>query len=541
MLQFLDLFGFLSVLFRAVILALSSVAVAGVVFAITVGKGSLLPRSGMRLLSLSAFGLAAAQVLYVMADSIVLLASSGLSFGQVASASYFIWGSASALGACILGASSYARNSRIGVRELVCGVVILSANVATAHAAARLEDRYILLLATAIHQAASAAWIGGLPYLLLTLRSCGYVPEAVVVCKRFSRLALFSVPLLFGAGLVLSKFYLGDASGLYGTTYGIMVLAKALLFVLTVSLGALNFGIIHNFRQESPGWLKRLSRISEAEIGIGITVILAAASLTSQPPAVDLPNDRVTLSTIARRVSPEIPRMRTPPLSSLSPSTRQIWNQQHPRGSSNNETYIPGQEDYVPPTEGDIAWSEYNHHWAGLVVLVMGALAVMAKLQRFTWVKHWPVAFVGLAVFLLLRADPENWPLGPNGFWESFTSADVTQHRFFVLLILLFAAFEWGVQTGRLASQNAALVFPAVCCLGGAMMLTHTHAISNIQDAFLVELTHVPLALLAVAAGWARWLEIRVPDPGPLHEIAGRVWPVCFALIGIVLLLYREA
>jgi copper resistance protein D len=72
-------------------------------------------------------------------------------------------------------------------------------------------------------------------------------------------------------------------------------------------------------------------------------------------------------------------------------------------------------------------------------------------------------------------------------------------------------------------------------------MLTHTHAISNIQDAFLVELTHVPLALLAVAAGWARWLEIRVPDPGPLHEIAGRVWPVCFALIGIVLLLYREA
>jgi copper resistance protein D len=89
----------------------------------------------------------------------------------------------------------------------------------------------------------------------------------------------------------------------------------------------------------------------------------------------------------------------------------------------------------------------------------------------------------------LIRAGPENWPLGPNGFWESFTSADVTQHRFFVLLILLFAAFEWGVQTGRLASQSAALVFPLFAVWEEPMLLTHRHAISNIQEAFLVELT----------------------------------------------------
>jgi putative copper resistance protein D len=149
------------------------------------------------------------------------------------------------------------------------------------------------------------------------------------------------------------------------------------------------------------------------------------------------------------------------------------------------------------------------------------------------------LAFSGLAVFLLIRADPESWPLGPDGFWESFTAADVTQHRIFVLLILLFAAFEWGIQTGRLRSQTAALVFPAVCALGGALLLTHSHAISNIQEAVLAEFSHLPLALLAVVAGWSRWLELRYP--GPRRGWAARVWPICFALIGVVLLLYREA
>ncbi len=541
MLQFLNLFGFLAVLFRAGILAFGSVAVGGVAFAVTVRRGSSLPLSGRRLLSISAFGLAATQISYLAANSVLLSASSGLSFGELLGASYFIWGSVSALAALALGIFCSGREGRIGSKELVCGIAILSAAVATTHAAARLDDRYILIVATAIHQGASGVWIGGLPYLLLTLRGCSAPVEAAAICKRFSKVALISVPLILGSGLLLSKFYIGDVSGLYGTSYGVMVTAKALLFLMAVSIGALNYRLIGTFESGDASWLKRLSRLSEAEIGIGITVILAAASLTSQPPAADLPNDRVSPATIASRMKPEVPRMSTPPVSSLSPSSRQMWKEGHPPGSPNGETYIPGQEPYVPSTPGDIAWSEYNHHWAGLVVLVMGILAIAARFRWFQWAKHWPIAFVGLAVFLLLRADPENWPLGPNGFWESFTSADVAQHRFFVVLILIFAAFEWGVQTRRLRSRSAALVFPGVCCLGGAMLLTHTHAVGNIQEEFLAELTHVPLAILAVGAGWARWLEIRLPGPSSWHQAAGRVWPVCFTLIGVVLMLYREA
>ena len=43
------------------------------------------------------------------------------------------------------------------------------------------------------------------------------------------------------------------------------------------------------------------------------------------------------------------------------------------------------------------------------------------------------------------------------------------------------------------------------------VLLTHTHAITNVKENLLVELTHVPMGLLAVFAGWARWLEIRLP------------------------------
>ena len=62
-----------------------------------------------------------------------------------------------------------------------------------------------------------------------------------------------------------------------------------------------------------------------------------------------------------------------------------------------------------------------------------------------------------------------------------------------------------------------ALAFPVITAVGGALLLTHSHALSNLKDQMLIEMSHVPLALLGVAAGWTRWLELR------LDARAGRV------------------
>ena len=170
-------------------------------------------------------------------------------------------------------------------------------------------------------------------------------------------------------------------------------------------------------------------------------------------------------------------------------------------------------------------------------MVLIGILAVLNQAGQ-RWARHWPLVFLGLAGFLLVRSDPEVWPLGPVGFWESFRDVEVMQHRIYVVLTAAFGLFEWGVRTGRIRDRRAALVFPLLTALGGALLLTHSHAIANIKDQLLIELTHTPLALAGIAAGWARWLELRAR--GRVARIAGWVWPVCFVLVGAILLLYRE-
>ncbi|MGI4947027.1 MAG: hypothetical protein ACRYHQ_41815, partial [Janthinobacterium lividum] len=140
----------------------------------------------------------------------------------------------------------------------------------------------------------------------------------------------------------------------------------------------------------------------------------------------------------------------------------------------------------------------------------------------------------------LIRSDPEVWPLGDIGWIAAFADVEVVQHRMFVVVIAVFGVFEWMVRTGRLRRPGAALVFPLTCAAGSALLFTHSHAIANVKDQLLIELTHTPVALLGIVAGWSRWLQLRLPR-GRLTRVAGWTWPVAFALIGVLLVLYREA
>ncbi|HZD93664.1 MAG TPA: hypothetical protein VE133_05375, partial [Candidatus Sulfotelmatobacter sp.] len=230
------------------------------------------------------------------------------------------------------------------------------------------------------------------------------------------------------------------------------------------------------------------------------------------------------------RTKPAWPRLGSPGVSEVSASTLQADKQAQRAG-------LP-----PPPahanTPTDIAWSEYNHHWAGVFVLLMGIVGALAQKRSSGWMRYWPLMLVGLAGFIFLRADPEGWPLGPDSFLESIQDGEVLQHKAFALLVLLFAVFELRVQLGR-ARAYAAYVFPAVCALGGALLLTHSHSLNNTREQLLAELSHAPIAIAAVLAGWSRWLQVRLPAGE--GGLASRIWPACFVVIGAVLLNYREA
>jgi putative copper resistance protein D len=287
-----------------------------------------------------------------------------------------------------------------------------------------------------------------------------------------------------------------------------------------------------------------LKRYAEVEIGIGVAIFFAAASLTSVPPAIDLTQDRVSLSEIVHRNTPHWPRFASPDHDTLALPALQskLDAEAAHHGAMAPMAFVPGSGDLPPRNAADIAWSEYNHHWSGLFVLAIGVLSLL-NAAGLRWARHWPLLFLGLAGFLFLRSDPEVWPLGDIGFFASFRDVEVLQHRVFVVLIAAFAIFEWRVRTRPDVKPWTRLVFPLLCAGGGVLLLTHNHAIANVKEQLLIELTHTPLALAGIVAGWARWLELRLdPNTSPIAwRVARWLWPICFILVGLLLLNYREA
>jgi putative copper resistance protein D len=546
--KLLNIFGYLSVLLRAATLCFQTITIGGIIFVIAVTRSPELRTDAVlagcrKWIMCFALALATTQVFYVLSNTLILMQSADMPFQDAVGANFVYAGAlAAAAGLLVAGICSFS-NWRGNLAMLLPALAILASALMTSHSVARMDHRVLLTVLTGLHQFATAAWIGGLPYLLIALSRESDPQIRRRIAANFSQLALLSVAVLFAGGFGLSLAYVGSFSALYGTTYGAMVSAKIILFGFLLMLGALNFFIVRNANASALSADRPVSllRFGEVEIGIGLTVILAAASLTSQPPAIDLGSDQVSAAAIFQRYAPRVPRLKSPPLSALSESSEQKAKRAAARGLVIAASYVPGQAAASSTGPGDIAWSEYNHNWAGIIVLGVGLLSFLNRTGYFPWAKHWPLMFLGLAVFLFLRSDPENWPLGPNGFWESFASPDVLQHRVIVLLVTAFALFEWSVVTGRVKSQAAGLVFPGVCALGGAILLTHSHALGNVKDELLIELSHIPLAVLGIAAGWSRWLELRLPPGDRTRRVLSWIWPVCFILVGLVLLDYHEA
>ena len=64
-------------------------------------------------------------------------------------------------------------------------------------------------------------------------------------------------------------------------------------------------------------------------------------------------------------------------------------------------------------------------------------------------------------------------------------------------------------------------------------------AAQNLKDEFLLEVTHTPLGVLAIMIGWTRWLELRLPQGR--QRLPNGLWAVGLALIGVLLIFYRES
>jgi putative copper resistance protein D len=554
--------GFVDVLLRGLILVLTSVALGGVAWLCVVLRAEphVKPDAPM-VLALRAIAIAAATA--ALAQAAIVLVSLGAvadshgswplgaffqtTFALTATARVILAGMVTALAVTM---ARRAASGALWTALTASATLLVVSSAVVSHAVARLEWRVPLVALDAVHQVAAALWVGGLAHLVLFAianeRSDVSEPPVVAgtastawtagglfkmrrgsdtpdytsldvptVIRRFSTLAFWSMMAIVAAGLALTFAYVGDPGAFVGTAYGVMILSKVALLLPALGLAYVNMRVARR-ASATPG--TGLFRFVEVELGLGITILFAAASLTSLPPAVDVTTDRASVTEVAARFTPTAPRLTSPPIDELLRTADPLMGRQIER----------------KPVER--AWSEYNHHWAGLFVVTMGVLAIL----HFVGVRparHWPLVFLGLATFLFVRNDPRAWPLGPAGFWESLTLPDVLQHRTFVLLVIAFGIFEWMVRTERLAERPWAYVFPLLCAVGGGLLLTHSHAMFNLKDEFLTEVTHAPLGILGAFAGWGRWLEVRLPAAG---AAPGWIWRGCFTAVGLILLFYRE-
>ena len=548
---FVDFFGYLSVLLRGSALAAQALAIGGVAFLVFVARprAPRLGEAGHAMLARCRFGILAASLalaafalLALGSDLAALIQILGWERANPLHADFVRAGMAQAGAALVLAGIVLARPKAPAALLALPALAMLGASVATSHAAARLEHQWLLGAVTFLHEGAACTWIGALPYLAATLALPIEGKELHPLAKRFHGLATVSVGTLLAGAAALSYAYVGALDGLYGTAYGVMVGVKGVMAATLLALGFANSRRVRELERDPEGPLLALRRFTEVEIGIGITVFLATASLISVPPAVDLREGRLTLAELGARMAPTWPRLTSPEHSTLALQVlqKQLDSQAAARGEQAPPAYVPGAGMPPPYKAEDVAWSEYNHHWAGVFVLAIGLLALVERAFGARWARSWPLLFAGLALFLLIRSDPEAWPMGSISFWASFREPEVAQHRVFMALITIFAFFEWGVRTGRTRSARAALVLPLLCAVGGAMLLTHSHALGNVKEELLIEYTHAPLALLGVGAGWSRWLEVRLPGTKAARR-ASWIWPTCFALVGVLLILYREA
>ncbi len=540
-----DLFGYLGILLHGLVIVSQSMALGGMLFLIFLARpfaaaiGPDIAARTARIAAISALCLVAVEAVNVVMQMAILTSTLDVPVSDIITANFAVSGIIKAVAALAL-AVLLLRGAG-AAPLLAAGTVELVAATLTTHAAARLSDNALLLGVEFLHQLGAAIWIGGIPCFVMALGRLKTGGAFQLVGGRFSRMSMAGVACILASGVTMCLFYIGSWQAFYGTAYGVMVGAKVSMFLMLLALGAGNFLVTERLRRDPATPVLRMRRFAEVEIGIGITIFFCAASLTSVPPGVDLTADRATWSDVVDRdftpkwptlVSPDHDRLGIPALQA------QLDHEAAARAQQPRAAFVEGSGELPPRNADDIAWSEYNHHWSGIFVFAIGLLALLNQ-AGLRWARHWPLVFLGLAAFLLVRSDPEVWPLGSIGLLESLRDVEVVQHRMFAALPIVFGLFEWGVRTGRIRDPRAAYVFPLICAGGGALLLTHSHAIANVKDQLLIEWTHTPLALAAIVAGWSRWLELRLP--GRIARISGWIWPACFVAIGLMLFFYREA
>jgi putative copper resistance protein D len=501
------------------------------------GYNAVLLQKTITLLYKGGFWLAAAQIFKIILKIWLMTAVlERWPFPEFAGTTQFIGGILRAILTVILAGYCYqylSKNPFSKQHWITAGIVALPMIISGAwlvHGAGRFENQVTLMSLTVIHQLAAAAWIGGIFHLvnLWLLRNSKQIPAELwpLLLKRFTVFGIASVAMILISGLPIALQYIDTWNGLVGTGYGNLLMVKIVLMSIALGFAWLNKSAVlqYGISGNNHALHNRVPYYIEAETFVLVTLLFTAASLASQPPAIDIPSLTASWQEVLNTFSPQIPRTSSPTHTDLI-------------AGEAGRVAIVGQVPSLAATE----WSNYNHNIAGIFLTLMSFFAMLSyvKYPGFDKFKYWPLGFVGLGIFLFFRSDAETWPLGPIGFWEStFNNGEVLQHRIATLLVFVLGIFELTARITKNPDSKLPYVFPLLAAFGGLMLLTHSHVGFQPKSAFLIQVGHTMMGIFSLILASGRWLELKLDRPG--KEIAGFISVAALFQIGLILMFYRE-
>ena len=191
-----------------------------------------------------------------------------------------------------------------------------------------------------------------------------------------------------------------------------------------------------------------------------------------------------------------------------------------------------------------VAYSEFNHRFAGLFVLLFGLAELGHALgyQLPVWTRLvLPSALGVLGVYLLIWSDHEAWPIGSLSFAQTFFGHDqeIIQHKFYGVFGATAAISEAIRRIGlaRHPAWAAPLVFLGLA--GALLLFIHSHGNQPVNHTIVLH--HALLGTVgigaAVSSAMVAWVSGTSEKTMKRWEVT---WATCVVVMGLQLLVYSE-
>ena len=190
--------------------------------------------------------------------------------------------------------------------------------------------------------------------------------------------------------------------------------------------------------------------------------------------------------------------------------------------------------------------SEFNHHLAGLLVLIAGLVMLAEGSTRHhgSLAQHvWPICFLVSGIFLLIFSDTELWPFASQSWYYGLTHhMEVLQHKVFGVLLLALGVIELQRGRGTLTARWSGWVFPLVATAGSIMLLFHEHQAGMVGPNHMelmhrIQSEHYRFAVTGLGIALSKGLAETRFEWRPFFE---RLFSALLVVLGGLLLVYTE-